>query len=273
MRQWYENDPDQILAFAAFLGRRGKLDEAFALLDKVRLRDLEKAAGSKDASPDNGDAAHPEKSRQAVVPLVFVAAVQTLRLNPGEASLPQQKLLEQWLTEAIELDPTSPPLKLLMVDLRDVEGRFDDSMKLYRGLLAGSELNDRQRAVVQNNLAYLLVTRGTKKNVAEAQALVDEAVAHFGPIAGVLDTRGLIHLAEGDAKSALDDFKVAVTESPTAVNFFHLALAQDKLGNAGGANEAFAKAEELKLNSKLLSPGEQRDYERLHKGLAKPGKG
>jgi tetratricopeptide (TPR) repeat protein len=214
-----------------------------------------------------------EKPRPPVVPPVFVAAVQTLRLNPGKASNAQQKLLEQWLMAAIEEDPNSAPLKLLLVDLKDIQGRYEDSMKLYRGLLAGSELNERQRAVVQNNLAYLLVTRGTKKNVVEAQELIDAAVAHFGLISGVLDTRGLIRLAGGDAKSALDDFKVAVTQSPTAVNYFHLALAEEKVGTATGANEAFTKAEELKLDSKLLSPGEQRDYKRLQKGPAKSEKG
>ena len=88
----------------------------------------------------------------------------------------------------------------------------------------------------------------------------------------MLDTRGLIRFAEGDTKAAVDDFKTAVADLPSAVNYFHLAMGEEKLGNATAATEAFAKAEELKLDSTQLSPSEQRDYKRLQKSLAKPGK-
>jgi tetratricopeptide (TPR) repeat protein len=250
MRQWYEADPTQTVALGAFLGRRGKVDEAFTLFETAR---------EKQPSPN-----------------VFVAALETLHLNSDKPAPAQTKMLEQWLLKAIEdaddaLDAVR--LKLLLVEVQDLEQRYGDSIKLYRSLLAGSDLNEQQRAVVQNNLAFMLVTRGTAKDVAEAQTLIDEAVARLGPLPGVLDTRGLIRLAEGNAKLALTDFKTAVTESPTAVNFFHLALAEDKMGNAAGANNALEKAAELKLDLKLLSPGEKRDYKRLHKNSAKPGKG
>ena len=133
---------------------------------------------------DDKSEAKTDKSPEQVVPQVFVAAVQTLRLNPGEAAVAYQKMLEQWLTAAIEKNPKSAPLKLLLVDLNDIEGRFGDSMKLYRALLAGSELNERQRAVVQNNLAYLLVTRGTKKDLDEAKSLTDESLRILDPLGG-----------------------------------------------------------------------------------------
>jgi tetratricopeptide (TPR) repeat protein len=250
MRQWYESDPDQVLAFAAFSGRRGKLDEAFSLLETAR--------------------------EKIPLPVVCAAAVETLRLNADKPAPAETKKLEQWLAEAIEqasdaLDVVR--LKLLLVEVQDIEERYDDSIKLYRSLLAGSDLTQQQRAVVQNNLAFMLVTRGSKDNLTEAQKLVDEAVAHLGPVPGVLDTRGLIHLARGNAKLALADFKIATTESPTAVNFFHLALAEDKMGNAAGAKAALAKSDELKIDVKTLSPGEKRDYKRLHKNSAKPEKG
>jgi cellulose synthase operon protein C len=283
MRRSYENDRTQVLPLGLFLGRRGKLDDAFALFDKAREEEFGTAAGSKGKQfKKGGDEANAEangkedpstKPSQQAVPTVFVAAVQTLRENPGDAAAPQHKLLEQWLTAAIDARPNSAPLKLLLVDLKDIEGRFGESIKLYRDLLAGPELNNRQRAVVQNNLAFLLVTRGTKKDLPEARTLIDAAVDHFGPVHGVLDTRGLVRLAEGDAKRALEDFKVAVAEAPTASNFFHLAMAEDKMGNAAAASEAITKADELKLDVTSLSPTEERDYKRLHKGPAKPEKG
>ena len=50
-------------------------------------------------------------------------------------------------------------------------------------------------------------------------------------------------------------------------------MAEEKLGNVAAVTEALEKAEELKLDSKLLSPGEKKDYKRLQKNLAKPKKG
>ncbi|HEX4144385.1 MAG TPA: tetratricopeptide repeat protein [Pirellulales bacterium] len=250
MGQWYEADPDQILSYAAFLGRQGKLDEAFALLETAR-----------DKQP---------------LPNVCAAALEIVRFNSEKPATEPKKTLEEWLHQAIEAAPTgaeSVRLQFLLVELQDLEERYDDSIKIYRALLAGSDLSEQQRAVVENNLAFMLITRGSGNNVAEAKGLIDKAVNHLGPVAGVLDTRGLIRLASGDAQEALADFKTAVTESPTAVNYFHLALAEEKLGNASGASDAFEKAEELKLDSKALSPTEKRDFKRLHKSSAKPGKG
>ena len=240
------NDPSITATVATSLALRGKLEEAFALLEK---------AYEKEPSP-----------------AIYHAAVQILGQNPDKATDAQKKMIDDWLAAAIQQAPDSVELKLILVDFRDIEGRFGDSAKLYHELLARSDLNKRQRATIQNNLAYILVTGGRERDLAEAQALVDAAVAHFGPVAGVLDTRGLIHLAQGDAKAAVADFQIAVADSPTALNYFHLAVAEETSGNAVGAAEAFAKADALKLDAKLLSPNEQRNYQRLKDKAAKRGK-
>ena len=229
MRRRYEENPAAIVPYAAFLGRHGKLEEAFALLEKARGED------------------------QPLPPLCF-AAVETLRTNLVKATDAQKKLVEQWLAAAIQEAPNAVQLQLLSVNLYDMEGRFADSISTYRGLLARSDVGRQQRAVIQNNLAYLLVTHGSEKDLAEARSLIDAAVAQLGPVAAVLDTRGLIHLAQGDAQAAVSDFKVVVDDAPTSVNYFHLALAQDKASDAAGAAEAFHKAEELNLDTKKLSP-------------------
>ena len=103
-------------------------------------------------------------------------------------------------------------LKLLLVEVQDLQGRFGDSMKLYRSLLAGSDLNEQQRAIVQNNLAFILVTRGNRKKCGRSPGIGRQSGrTSWGPIAGVLDTRGLVRLADGKAELALADFKTAVS--------------------------------------------------------------
>jgi cellulose synthase operon protein C len=244
LRLWYKNDPTQTVALAAFLGRIGKVDDALALFSQA----LQK------------------QSFLAIGPGLF----QTLRVNSDTITAKQKKTVEKWLKAAITKEPKSIPLQLLLVDYDDMNERYDDAMKHYRALIDNTDLNDNQRAVVQNNLAYLLVTRGTPADVEKAQSLVDEAIARLGPISSVLDTRGLVRLATGNAKQALDDFRTAVADAPSAVNFFHVALAEEKLGNTAGMDEAFQRAEELKLDTKQLSPGEQQSYKRLHEQLSKP---
>ncbi|HTU24448.1 MAG TPA: tetratricopeptide repeat protein, partial [Pirellulales bacterium] len=250
MRAWYDYDSTQSLALASFLGRRGKAEEAFEILDSAR-----------------------EKQ-----PLLIVcsAGLDVIRSNPGKVSDPQKEQLDKWLSLAADATKDQSELakiKILQVEMLDLHGRYADSIKTYRSLLDDPGLSDQQRAIVQNNLAFMLATRGNAKEVAEAEKLVEKAIAQLGPVGSVLDTRGMIYLIGGKSKQALADFKNAVDEAPTAVNFFHLALAEDKLGNAAGSKEALAKAEELKLDLKQLSPVEKKDYNRLQKSSTKSGKG
>ena len=189
MRQWYGMMPEQIVSFAAFLGRAGKIDESLAL--------FKKALETKDFA--------------TVAPAIYL----TLRLNDDKVTPKQMKTVEQWLRAALKKDPDSVSMQLLLVDYQDLNGRFKDSMAKYRALLARTDLRPEDRAKVQNNLAFLLATSGTAADMAEAEKLVESAISHFGPIGSVLDTRGMVHLAAGDSKQALDDFKTAVAEVPS----------------------------------------------------------
>ncbi len=247
MRQWYAMVPEQIVSYAAFLGRAGKVDESLAL--------FKKALATKDFA--------------TVAPAIYL----TLRLNDDKVTPKQMKTVEQWLRAALKKDPDSIAMQLLLVDYQDLNGRFKDSIAKYRELLARKDLRAEDRAKVQNNLAFLLATSGSAADMAEAEKLVEGAISHFGPIGSVLDTRGMVRLAAGDTKQALDDFKTAVAEVPSAVNYFHMSLAEEKLGNSTGMDEAFHKAKQLKLDTKLLSPMEQASYKRLEEALAKTGKG
>ena len=243
-----EGDDFSAKSFTGALRGATSLDEAFALLEK----------------------AHEEEPS----PVVYRAAVETVRQNLDEATDGpyNKKMVDQWLSAAIEENPDSSELKFILADFREMEGRFDDSIELYRDLLARPDVKEQRRAVIQNNLAYLLVTRGAEKDLAEARSLIDDAVKELGPIGGVLDTRGLIRLAQGDAKAAAADFKAAVAPPPTAMNYLPSVRSRKKAGDAASARGSVREGEGLKLDLKLLSPSERQAYQRLKEAAARTRK-
>jgi tetratricopeptide (TPR) repeat protein/Leucine-rich repeat (LRR) protein len=245
MREAYGKDPSQTVAMASFLGRIGKLDDGLALY---------------------------EQGLKTQLPQTLVAVLQTLRLNSASVTPKQSMTVMQWIVAGIEQDPESMPLQFALVDFLDLTGEYQASIDLYRKLLARPDLKDFQRAVAENNLAYLLVTRGKPNDLAEAQKLVDEAVKELGPVGSALDTRGLLRLAQGNLQGALDDFKVAVAESPISLNFFHLALAQEKAGDEAAWRAAFQRAVQLNLDPRQLPRDQLQSYQRLEQLSARPGK-
>ncbi len=115
-------------------------------------------------------------------------------------------------------------MQLELSDLRDLQHRYDETEKLYRGLLLAPICPKLDRAVVLNNLAFLLATQGRNRD--EAIKIIDQAVNTFGPQSDMLDTRGIIYLSKGDVPQAVADLtdSIVATE-PKAVQFIHLAMA------------------------------------------------
>jgi cellulose synthase operon protein C len=233
-------EPQQILALAAFYARRGKVDAALNLLDQNRKN----------------------MSQAALLEIAMSALRQ--KINPPTTA--QIERVEQWFDRALKEEPDSWTLQLQLSDLRDLQRRYDETEKLYRGLLARSDVPDAQRAVVLNNLAFLLAMQGRNRD--EAIKFIDQAVTMFGPQSDMLDTRGIIYLSKGDVDQALADLTDAVvTTDPKAIQFVHLAMAQAKAKDEAGARKSLDHAKELKFNPDDLSPLEKSQYQALLKQL------
>ncbi len=235
LEEYVSQEKRGTIALAAFLGRRGQVDKAFELLDEARK------------NQSMGD--------------VLPVALETLRYNPDQATPERFKTLEQWAQAGLQVEANVPRIKLLMAEINDVQGRYNEVVKLYREVLAAKETTAAQAALVKNNLAFILAV--TKQDLPEALKLIDESINVMGPMSDLLDTRGLIYLNQGNLQQAMADLKLSASDSPTLSKYLHLALAEKQADNLDGAREALAQAEELSDNLSRLTPLERKSYQQL----------
>ncbi len=235
LEEYVSQEKRGTIALAAYLGRRGEVDKAFAMMEEAR--------------------------KQQKISEVLPVALETLRYNPDQATAERFKLMEDWAAAGLQNEADLPRIKLLMAEIKDLQGKYDDVEKLYREVLAAKETTPAQAALVKNNLAFLLAM--TKKDLPEALKLINESIEVMGPMSDLLDTRGLVYLNQGDLKQAMVDLKLSASDSPTVSKYLHLALAEKQADNLDAARNAIAQAEELKDNRARLTPLERKSYQQL----------
>jgi cellulose synthase operon protein C len=240
--QFAETSAEGVIARAEFLARQKRTEEAIDLLE-TRWNDL----------PLEG---------------LFGAVIQAVRANDDPAAVAPR--IAPWFVKAKRIDPGSIVIRMLEAELVTLEGRPADAEKIYRDLLAQEDLDKTQKAVVSNNLAFHLAKPDT---VGEAQKLVESAIDELGPLPDLLDTRGMIRLAAGENKEAVSDFMESILQ-PTEVKYLHLALAQLRAGDEGGAKQSLEAGRQRGLEPTRLSPEDRQRLGELEAALgtqAPPG--
>jgi tetratricopeptide (TPR) repeat protein len=235
LTQFADASPDGLLARALFLGRQQQPEEALDLLEK-------------------------SWNRVALERLMHTA-VEIVRAQPSPAEFAPR--LEPWITKARRQDPESVILALLAADLLDLQGRAGETEAMYRELLARKDLTPMQRAIVTNNLAYHLARPET---AAEAGTLIEKALAELGPHPDLLDTRGLIHLAAGRSREALQDLEEAALQ-PSDTKLLHLASAQAAIGDREAAKKSLQAARRKGLAATKLAPADRQRLDQLEAAL------
>jgi cellulose synthase operon protein C len=228
---------DGVLARAGFLGRAQRADEALDLLE-----------ASWDALPLEN---------------LLRTAMAVLGAQATAATSLQVERIEQWFEKARRQDPDSPSLALVFADFVGATRNHEDIVAAYRSLLDRKDLSAQQAAVASNNLAFHLTAPAT---AAEAERLVDRAIAELGPLPDVLDTRGLVLLEMGRAPAAIADFNESLL-IPTATKYLHLASALASEQQLEAARKAFADAKKLGLIPHQLSTGDQGRLKALETAL------
>ncbi|MFM7413679.1 MAG: tetratricopeptide repeat protein [Planctomycetota bacterium] len=223
--QFAETSPDGVTARAEFLGRQKRVDEALELLE-ARWNDL---------------------------PLerLLTTAVQIARVQDDPTVVVER--LDRWFSKGRRIDPGSIVILLLEGERASLAGNDEGAEKIYRELMARSDLDPTQRAIVANNLAFHLADPAT---VAEAKKLIDEAISELGPLPDLLDTRGMIRMAAGETAEAIQDFEEAVLQ-PTDVKFLHLAWAQFKSGDSAKAKLSLEAGMRRGLSLSKLGPDDR----------------
>ena len=227
-----------ILGRIRFLARQGRSREALDLVEQ------------------NWDALSLERA--------LSLATEVIRTQPDDAALAAASTrVAAWIEKGKRVDPGSVVIKLLDAELRTLLGREEEAEGIYRELLGAKDLSQSHAAIVANNLAFHLATQET---AAEAGTLVDAAINELGPLPDLLDTRGLVRLAEQDPAAAIEDLRLAVL-APSAAKYLHLAAAELAAGNDAAAREALAKARGEGLDRMRLPPSDALRLEQLEKKL------
>jgi tetratricopeptide (TPR) repeat protein len=221
--------PEAILLTALHLGRQKKVAEALAICEKAWATCRPEAVGR--------------------------ASVSVLRSGHGASA--QWQTVEGWIAAAIKKAPQPLGLSLLLAEVYEQQGRHEDSIQLYRGMLG----QDPRNVVALNNLAYLLALKGGK--AAEALTLMNRAIDQVGPADELLDTRAVVYLADKKADLAVKDLQQAIAQAPAPLRYFHLAQAQHMANDRVAATVAWRKATEMGLQADDVHPMERAGYARL----------
>jgi len=242
--EYYAARPASILTFAEFRARHGRTDAAL---------DLCASAMAKGFPPTQ---------------VVHVGNAALRQAKP--AATPEQcKRVESWIDQGLASSPEhAQTLNLMRAELYDLQGKYDDVERIYRQTLGDSGISDAQRALVGNNLGYLLAMRGQGGDLDDALKMVNEAIDILGPTSDLLDTRAMIYLARKDSRRATEDLEIAMNEEPSGAKLFHLALAQMDAGLTDKAKASYQKAkDDYGFNASDLGALEQKEFDRLKSGL------
>lgn len=247
-REYARRQPDQAMVLASFLGRHGKVQEAFELCE----------AAMRSATDES------ERRRFEFGSLQVAVATLSAHRATIATDSPYYAQARKWFTEIQAEYPDSKSLLSHLAVFEELEGNFDQVISIYRHFLDRNDLSARERAVVQNNLAFILALQGDGEGGME---MITQAINELGPTADLLDTRALVHLARGESFKAIQDLNTSLVSGESAIKYFHLALAQAQERNRSAAAQALENARRLGLVVNELSHIEQGKYQTLVKEL------
>jgi tetratricopeptide (TPR) repeat protein len=237
-----ERDPAMVFELAKFLGEHRDPEQCFTKLHEVY--------------------------RPSDVNQVISVALGVARARRETIGDKYDADIQRWLDTALRENPDSIPLWVTQADLYDLQKKYEEAADVYRKLLARNDLVGFRRAVVLNNLAFLLaLDTSAKSSSDDPLELVQEAAEIIGPNSDILDTRAVVFISQKDYKSAIRDLEFAVTDGPTASKYFHKAEAHLYDGQNKAAVDAWEKAEELGLSRDSINRMEFDQFEDMKKKI------
>ena len=105
------------------------------------------------------------------------------------------------------------------------------------------------------------------RQLGKAQGLIEKAITIAGPQALLLEIRANVFLASGQTEKALADMQEVIEQQAGPVQYFHLALVQQRLGRRAEAAESLREAQTLHIRPTSLHPLERPGYAELMREL------
>jgi tetratricopeptide (TPR) repeat protein len=212
-QQIVARDPSKALALANFVGIYRDVDKSMQMLDAAYKPDLTEP-----------------------IARIGIGVVRARRDDVGNK---YDSRVQSWLDRGLLENPDSVPLLMLQAEFDDLEKNYDQAAEIYKKLLARKDVIGTTRAIVLNNLAFLVALAGNEAETGvDPLELVQKAAQILGPTADILDTEAVIYIAKGNYQQAIRDLDNSLTDNPTASKYFHKAVAH--LG--AGENTAAIKA-------------------------------
>ncbi|MBX9627205.1 MAG: tetratricopeptide repeat protein, partial [Gemmataceae bacterium] len=220
--------PADHLALAAYLGRRGRAEEAVQVCQKATAADA----------------------------LAVAEVLVGIGYGPADLTPTDLDRIGGELTRALDRTKVPGPAGMMRGVWAARRGDYRAAADAFR---AAAEAGGGPAAL--NNLAYMLVLSGSPAG--EAETVLQKVVDQVGLSPEVLDTRGALRLGAGRVAEAVADLEQAVDQEPTAARLVHLAAAYEKAGRKDDAKRALARADGLKGDGSLVLPAERAEYLRL----------
>lgn len=241
-----QKHPDKALEFAAYLTRR---KDPAKITEIVQTCQVAAKSGNVVGAVQQGLSGL--RMSRSTNP-VWLSALEEIR-----------KLLPQ----RSDADPAL--ITLQDSEFHEIAGDFEKQEQLLREYIRDYPTKNQRRAIVLNNLAYLLAVQGKGE---EAVPFIDETISILGPLGSVRDTKGMIELARNQPQAALDEFQKSIEDDgPSAMKYYHLARAYMQLGDQKEAENALNKSKELGLTTMDLGPLEIDTYKQFVKELQAAG--
>jgi tetratricopeptide (TPR) repeat protein len=228
-------DANKVYKLAEFIGQRREVSECIELLDRVYKPEL---------APS--------------VMQVALKVVRHRREDVGDQFDPQ---IQSWLDRGLREYPDLATLWMQQAEFLEIQENYTDAVAAYRKILDRKDLQGVSRAIVLNNLSYLLALKDAGSGTSEAMQLVREAVNILGPTADILDTRAMVFISKKQFEDAIADLELSLTDNPTASKYFHMTVAT--LGANKNADALFAwdEAVKLGLSRDNVSPLERSQFD------------
>jgi len=210
---------------AVCLARQGKMDEAVGLCV---------------------DAAKSDPTTRAALAL-------TAALLTGRPDAKASERAEPVLSAALAAHKDDPALLASLANVRLVQKRSDDAVKLLQQVLQLQPKN----VIVLNNLAAVLSEQPQKRE--DAMRYVDQAIDQAGPQPQLLDTKAMICLFAGNPDEAARLLEEAVlAPNPDPRYLFHLAAAYYRKNDLDKFRAAMAKVRLDELATTLLTEADEK---------------
>jgi predicted Zn-dependent protease len=161
------------------------------------------------------------------------------------------------LTSALEMEPNSDELLVMTAMLRHLQADYKEEVRLYKSVLTRRP----ESYVVLMNLAWAL---------SEGLHLPEEALPYMetlsklagGDIA-VMDTHAVILMRLKRYDEAIRELRAVVDAKPSALHYFHQALAYKRGGHADEAQRCLDDARKAGLNVREVDVAERDDFRDL----------